>query len=343
MNVGVLIRADASGLGTQSRWVARLLQPRAAVVVDMGHLSRGPTVEVEHPNLLTVPYGRDQSRQIAAHFSECDTVWTAEALYFTALPRRLARKRVCVHANPELYVPTRDRNIVPALPTAWRAEALGFPVVRHPSPVGDPVFAEVAAANRARGGPARRILHIAAPAMLDRNGTDALMAGLRLYDGPPFTLVVAGAGLDGRKQISLPRRVRDVTVERVAPVVENVDLYRDVDLLVLPRRYAGQCLPAAEAAAAGVPVLMSAVPPQDGWPGVDASIVCGRGQVHPMRGGRFTVHQPDPRSLAQRLLTYTSEPEVRARWQTEAMAWAWDNRWEMVEPEWRAWLDPSHR
>lgn len=357
MNIGVILRRDCSGLGIQSRWVASLINPTAVVAVDMGQSNRGHLQDIAHPNVLHATWdargSQDGARKVAAHFQGCDVVWTAESMYWTALPRRLGRTPLCVHANPELWADPRERNVRPAWPTSWRSEGTRYPVVPHPSPVGDPVFAEIAAANLARTGPARRILHMAAPAMLDRNGSEAMLAALSVYRGPAFTLVVGGSQFAGNRNARLrgldtrvqwPSRVGDVTVEVLPALADHRDLYRNVDLLVIPRRYAGQNLPATEAAAAGVPVLMTNVDPQDSWGGVDSSISCNGGTVHAMRGGRFTVHDPDPQSIAGRLAAYVHESVgVRPVWQQRAMQWAVANRWDAVRPAWEAWLAPSHR
>ena len=335
--LGVLCRVDSSGLAVQTQLMVDLLNPDVVVYVDMGSANRGPVHRLNHPNSMWAP-GQNSAltgQTVARFLRDCDTVWTAESLYWTSLPRRLRRTRICVTANPELWRPSGEANVDAVFPTVWHAD--GRPVVPHPFPAGRPNFDRVAAGNLARQGPARRVLHVAAPAMLDRNGTDPLLAALRLYRGPPFTLVVAGAGLPST--FDVPRRVGDVTVERLAPVVDHADMYVDADLYVGPRRYAGLHLPAGEAAAAGVPVLMSAVSPQDSWGGVDASIVCGRGEFHAMRGGRFRVAVPDPASIAARLAAYTSDDgSCREGWQRAASLWAFRGSWDHVAPSWNHWL-----
>lgn len=347
--LGLILRLDASGLGSQSRLMLDLLDPAAVVAVDMGADSRGPTVPPPDGALvLGHRPGKsiDAARQAARHLSGCDAVWSPESPYWPRLPRMLDG-RMHLTVNPELWRDLGDRCKI-ALPTTWHSMQLGYPVVPHPTPFDQPGWADVRQANESRVGPARRVLHIAAPAFHDRNGTDAVLQGLAGYAGPGFTLLVAGAGLDkptrGRPVPGLPLpatlgRDGQIRVERVGEVADRLDLYRDVDLLVLPRRYAGLCLPAQEAASAGVPVLMSDLDPQDGWSGVDSSIRCGRGHVVPMRGGRFRVAHPDPRSLAQRVWAYTQDDgAVRGRWQLQAVAWALAGSWPHVSDDWTRWL-----
>ena len=46
--------------------------------------------------------------------------------------------------------------------------------------------------------------------------------------------------------------------------VENTsDLYKDFDALILPRRYAGLCLPTNEALMSGLPVIMTDISPNN--------------------------------------------------------------------------------
>lgn len=255
MTLGVICRQDQSGLGIQSRLMVDLLQPDRVVAVDMGRDNRGQTVAIDHPNVLCAQWNDPRrptvGMEVARFLKGCTTVYAPESLYWTPLPRRLARARFALHCNPELWKPTRERNVIPAWPTVWCADRHPYPVIPHPSPVGQPRFDALAADNLARSGPARTVLHMAAPAMLDRNGSVPMRDALHLYRGPPFTLLVGGSRFAGNPQavrrgkdssLRWPDRIGDVRVKVLPAVEDHVDLYRNVDLMVIPRRYAGLCL-----------------------------------------------------------------------------------------------------
>ena len=100
-----------------------------------------------------------------------------------------------------------------------------------------------------------------------------------------------------------------------------------------------EALWSSEAASAGVPVLMTDLSPQDEWSGVDSSINASKGQVHVMRGGKFHVAEPNPRSIAEALLRYTSDDgEHRHAWQQAASEWAVAGSWGNVKDRWLDWL-----
>lgn len=125
--------------------------------------------------------------------------------------------------------------------------------------------------------------------MLDRNGTDLLMAALPMITSE-LVLIIAGSKLR-------PRRVGRVTITGRDWCEEYWENYTDdIDLIVMPRRYGGLCLPIQEAAACGIPSLMIGVEPQTGWPGFR---IPGQIQdVAVMAGGNFDVHTCSSQALA---------------------------------------------
>lgn len=347
--LGILTRTDAGGLSAQGQQMVDLLNPDKVVCVDAGTAGRGPSQPPEavlrHPDrAIQVTLGGDGLRQAIDWLRGCEAVWTPEGFPWLGMARKATGKGMALrcHANPELFLWSRsDEGVSFALPTVWEQERMGLPVVPHPTPVGDPMFDALAEANATKTGPVQRVLHVAAPAMLDRNGTQVVLDACRAYKGPPFTLVVAGSGLTGRHAFDLPERIGPVTVERLPELADRHAMYADVDLLVLPRRYGGLCLVAYEAAAAGIPVVMPDLSPQSTWSGVVTFPTLPAHHVESMRGGRFQVHEPDPHALADVLQTVASIPTPRALWSDEARQWAESLSWPHVRQAWDAWLDPA--
>ena len=103
----------------------------------------------------------------------------------------------------------------------------------------------------------KRILHIAGKAAAnDRNGTMSVIDMMK-YSKADFELVIKSQtpistkGLDSR-----------ITIE-VDNVKDRQDMYTGFDAMVLPRRYAGLCLPMNEALLSGLPVFMTDISPNN--------------------------------------------------------------------------------
>lgn len=338
MRIGCIVRTDRSGLANQTMAAARHLNADVVVAIDMGHRSRGP--QQGFPGALGLcpqPTCPDEDHAVNSDtplnaFIDCDVVWTAETWYWLDLPSRLEALgvRSVATVNPELFKPFEHHRAKCVLPTDWRAGDLGLPVVPHPAPIRD--VAELALDRLSRPAePARRFLHVGAPAMRDRNGTKALLAACEVYDGPPIEVAHVGEVLE--RPIVEPRNPL-VRWSNLAPVADWRDLYALGDVLILPRRYGGQSLPALEAAASAMPVVMPHLAPQTGWSGVDSSLDAGMPRTVAMKGGLFPVSMLEPASIARRMKEYATSAELMLHQRQAAHTWARSLEWDQVEPIW---------
>lgn len=147
---------------------------------------------------------------------------------------------------------------------------------------------------------ARVLFHTAAPAFHDRNGTDTVLKAAALL---PRTL-------DLRLLIRGPRPARFRYVNVPIPVTWLPPVHRydevipdEADVMLLPRRYGGLSLPVQEAAARGLPVLMTDLEPQRAWfPEMALLPATVAEPLIAMRGGAFDVYGADPRELADRIV-----------------------------------------
>lgn len=189
-----------------------------------------------------------------------DVVFSVETPYDWDLPNwaRWIGVKTVIQGNPEFVrhgQPEYDHFAHPDewwWPTSWRTNRLP-PGRVMPVPMPDcPV-----SAAPAYDGPLR-IYHIAGKrAYADRNGTDIFIDMLRALQ-PDIQVTVHGL------EHSLPtiQPVRDLHIE-----VENIgvpnqwDMHTGQHVLVMPRRYGGLCLPALEATASGVAVVMPDISP----------------------------------------------------------------------------------
>jgi glycosyltransferase involved in cell wall biosynthesis len=105
----------------------------------------------------------------------------------------------------------------------------------------------------------RRFLHIAGRVTyLDRNGTQDLFEAMKLVPlEEDFELVIKTQNADIGSFDD-----KRITIDRSMPVDEK-ELYRNFDVMVMPRKYGGACLPMNEALAAGLPVIMPRIDPND--------------------------------------------------------------------------------
>jgi glycosyltransferase involved in cell wall biosynthesis len=103
----------------------------------------------------------------------------------------------------------------------------------------------------------KRLLHIGGKAASqDRNGTQTVIDMLR-YSKADYELVI-------RSQSELNINYKDsrLTVE-IGNIDSRSEMYNGFDAMVMPRRYAGLCLPMNEALVSGLPVFMTDISPNN--------------------------------------------------------------------------------
>lgn len=286
MRLGLIARADDGGLGTLTQEFARHLKVERALIVDLGHKARGVT-NLERIN-AAVANTRSSSLPLSDESIEwlvkdLDVVYTAETPYNLNLfaIAREHRCRVVLHAMPEL-LKDEYKDCEVWLPTTWQAGE-----VKHSRIIPVPVATERFTYRQRKS--VKTLLHIPGEAMLDRNGTDLLMEALPKVKSE-VTVIVAGSKM-------IERKFGLVTVKG-RPHAPNYwqNFTDDIDLLVMPRRYGGLCLPVQEAAACGIPSLMLELEPQTDWPVV--TIPAQAQSQARMAGGTFRTHTTSPDLLA---------------------------------------------
>lgn len=339
MKVGLIARAENRGLGRITSELFAHLHPDRTVVVDMGRLARGFALNLDrYPGADVVPFdGVHLDADVMDRFVDgLDVVYSAETFYDWSVID-LAHKRGCatvLHLMPEFLRHHPDTTLPwPTAfwnPTDYLADRMPQGTVEVPIPVSTRLAGRAATA----GDGTLRVLHVAGhKAMADRNGTSALLGALRRVKSPVHVTVTT----QDPKGLRIPVVPSKVHIEVTAGDVDDyVDLYDGHHLLVMPRRYAGLCLPVQEALGAGLGVVMTDTHPNRRWPivPVDTSpagfIRCQTGLV-PMVNA-------SPRSLAEVLTRLAEDPEAVADAQQAAVQWAAENTWDRLEPAWRAAL-----
>lgn len=267
MKLGFIARQDLTGLGFQSRAITRMLKPDKLLIIDSTFFNGNS----QHPDwyegydTFTIshwPTTLDCNRFLRGltHVITCETAYNPS---FYQLARKRGVKTYNQYnyefldylKNPYMTLPTRF-----LAPSAWHigdVERL-FPgrVLHLPPPTSHQDFTEARNVNLARTG-RRRFVHVVGKAAVhDRNGTLSLLEALK-HSHEYFELVIkAQAPMD--LDASDPRVRFDYTNP-----LDQADLYRDFDALILPRRYGGLSLPVNEALMSALPVVMTDVTPNN--------------------------------------------------------------------------------
>jgi len=312
--IGLVARADNTGLGTQSWEFHRHMKPAKTLIVDFTHTSasgKDLTVYADRfPGNTTIVTGPPDTDTLIDFLDGLDSVFTMETPYNFAL-YPLARQRgiqTVLQANWEMLGYHHEADQLPfpdvlAFPSTWnltharkmfseRTEVIHLPV-----PIPTDRFDDVKMPLTAS-----RFLHVAGyPALGDRNGTRDLLAAL-----PHIRAEVVVSMTCQRPGYLAGLITANVSPPNVILVIETVvhddywGLYEGHHALILPRRYGGLCLPVNEALGAGMPVLMPAVSPNSRW--LPSDWLTPAQQVDTIYTKvPIDVHRSDPIALAARI------------------------------------------
>lgn len=329
MTLAMIVRADQSGVGTQTLAIYEHVRPDKALILTLVDQPRGaPRLHrYSHPDCehMISPHTPIATETWDWLLEGTDTLFTVEGPYDNRLPQMCARRgvRLVYHANPELWDERyRGTSTEVWLPTSWERDR-----VANSKVVPMPVDRERCAyRERTR---ALTFLFPWGPAFHDRNGRDLFMEAAPLVKSD-VRLVVGGL----HPIETHPR------VEHSGEVEDYWQLYDQADVLVLPRRYGGLSLCIQEAASCGLPIITLDLPPYNSRVH-EAGLVPVTGSFPvKMRGGRFPVHQADPQELAA-VIDRLARDQVLVRemsWSSDCLARDLD--WAAHEEVWRGRLRP---
>lgn len=256
MRLGLIARADRTGLGYQTKAYYDHLKPHKTIVVDISELN-GNQQNYHwydpHNNRIVIK-GLIKRDYFDVILDDIDVLLTAETFYSLELityAKRKGVKTICVD-NPEFFdkAPLPDLII---LPSNWLedkirewAEPRGTKVIQLHHPVDRDIY-------HYRERTTNKTYHIAGkPATLDRNGT------WNYIKAEPTGKVITQ---DETFAMHIRKRYRHSQV--YTGIDDNVQMYDYGDIMVLPRKYGGNCLPLNEALSRGCPVIMPDVAPNN--------------------------------------------------------------------------------
>lgn len=258
MKLGLFAFASPTGLGYQSRDYYRHLNPSKVIVADISGLNGMPIHLGWYENAHIIR-GYPKNHEVDQILNDIDAILFAETplnYYIYERARERGVKTITV-INPEFFdyfvrpeTPLPDLII---LPSVWKedeirayAEPRGTKVIQlhHPVDRNDFPF-------RLRTG--QRTFHVAGkPATFDRNGT---------YD---YLTAVPDGTVTTQDEAYAQKLRKEFRFSRVHhSIAEPYQLYGMGDIMVLPRRYGGNCLPLNEALSSGLPVIMPDISPNN--------------------------------------------------------------------------------
>ena len=264
MQLGLIARCDQSGLSTQTWEYYRHLSPAKTLVIDVsGFADKAKNCNKyshpdRYPDAQFFP-GWSPSQKLIQEFADgLDVVLGAETLYGAGIYH--TGVRTVLAPNWEFF----DTVVRPSLwipPTLWHYGQIPEPKRHLPNPIATDRFTVNTSTQ------ATHFLHIVGrPAIHDRNGTQQLIDALPMIKSEVTVTIRCQDASYVHQLLGRSPRPPNVDLRIESGDTENYwDNYTTGDVLVMPRRYGGLCLPAQEAIGAGMPVIMSAVSPNETW------------------------------------------------------------------------------
>jgi glycosyltransferase involved in cell wall biosynthesis len=334
--LGLVAYATATGLGYQTRAIHDHLHPAKTLVIDLSRDKDLPLHMEWFPGARLAP-AMPRLDDLEWLLDGIDVLFVCEtpiAYEVFQLARERGIRTILQFNYEFLDYLSHDGPLLPkptvfAAPSPWmidRVDRRRCPTIWYlPVPV-DPTGITQRTITEAK-----TFLHVAGrPAHRDRNGTlDYLQIARRCADlGARWIL----ACQDPTKHII--RALRDTPVELVGDVPTPGDLYTDGDIMILPRKYGGLSMPALEAITAGMPVLMTDIPPNNAW--LPPEWLSPVGWTERFRAKTlidvYGVNLPHLEKMMRRLY---AEPATVAAWATQARSLAEERTWDALLPLYR--------
>lgn len=332
--LGMIVRADQGGLGNQTWEFWRHLKPEITVVMCMHEHARGHEVPTRYEQggwdgIVFYNHGTRLADNILMQaLADVDVLFSVEGWYNDSAVPAASRQgvRTVLVANPELFDHQLPRPDCVILPTTWEAQRMPFAQV-----LPQPVALDRFVGRQQLRSECVTLFHPSAPAMLDRNGTEDLLNALP-HVRNPLMLELRTARRNGVATIG------NVRINWGGHRSEHywASYPETADVMVLPRRYGGLCLPAMEAAALGIPVVTLDTPPHNEWEFAHHT-PARQSFGYSMKGGEFPVYQASSsRHLAKAIDRLVDDTSLLQELSQAALDYADTVSWERLLPEWEA-------
>lgn len=269
MRLGIIARCDNTGLGNQTRELVKMLNPDKILLIDSFAFNNNKQYPhwYDGYNVIKTIKGMPRTKEVLAFLEDIDVVLSCETFYHTNLVN-IAKERnikTILQYNYELFGNLiHPEWLLPDVlisPSLWNIDIIKqkfgskTKIYHLPPPTDFSLFKNARENNLLKTH--KRILHIAGKkAAKDRNGTNTVYDMLK-YSNADYELII-------KTQTPLDFLNKDsrLKIEK-NNIRDREELYNNFDLMVLPRRYAGLCLPMNEALMSAIPVFMTNISPNN--------------------------------------------------------------------------------
>lgn len=319
--IGLVARCNKSGLGYLCRSFDRAMQPAERIVITDCDRRYKDHIDWYGDHSTFVRWADMNVFPFERFLGEIDVLFSYEIFYHKKLlntAKDMGVKTVLM-GMPELtrryghdgFIGDPD---VYVWPTNWR---------RHPAEMLLPVPVDPPQAHT-EGGlfEGLCVLHVAgAKAIGDRNGTDLFVDSLRHIRSDVYVRIC----VNDRHVPVLTSVPDNVIVEIKRDAEHRWEMYQNMDVLCLPRRYGGLSLPVQEASAYGMAVLLPDCEPNRDYP---AQVMrCRPGPMQRVPVGNVRTHITEPREIANMIDTLANNLDVLAAAKCNASEWAMAHSW----------------
>lgn len=337
MKIGLLAYSSDTGLGYQTLEFAKNIKPAKILIADLSKLNGMPTHHERYSEFNTsITDGIPTNEECEWLVDGMDVVFVCETPLNYHLFNYARKKGVkTVQQYNYEFLDYFRNNALPtpsvlASPSLWGIERVKnmylAPVVHWPVPVNTDLipFREF---NKVK-----TFVHIIGrPTASDRNGTIAFLSAVKklgsyynykVYLQPPVESRAIEHFRPVKEVLDETRRI--VPIELIENVPDNATMFASGEILVLPRKYGGLCLPMWEALSSGMPVIMPNVSPNDSilpkeWL-VNAELT-GHLQTHTL----LDLYTVDPYALTEKMLEVAGDIELSNHASRDiAMAMSWE-------------------
>ena len=309
MRLGIIARSDNTGLGNQTMELVKMLNPDKILLINSTPFNNNE----QHPewykgyNVLETANGMPDTTEVLTFLDDLDVVISCETFYHLELVDLAKQKgiKTILQYNYELFGhlahPEWTLPDVLIAPSTWNLDVIikkfgtRSKVIHLPPPTDSSLFNEAKEINLSKDH--KRILHIAGKkAAKDRNGTNSIFEMMRYYKGD-YEIVI-------KSQTNLDYSTKDPRLKiEIGNPKNRQDMYKGFDAMVLPRRYAGLCLPMNEALMSGIPVFMTNISPNNAI--LPAEWLSESAMIDKFRGKSIVnVYDAYPRILAKTIDKY---------------------------------------
>lgn len=322
MKLGLIARADNSGLGMQTWEFYRHMKPVKTMVVNISKYNGNkqyPERYSDNPiGKVTFITGFPQVADVDAFLEGLDVVFIVEAAYnpYIYIKAKELGVKTAVQYNYEFFdwfnAPADQLPDLFIAPSRWHYQDVNMfcaqKQIQHVY-LHCPVNREILPQRKITQ--ARTFLHVAGrSAAYDRNGTETIIDASR-YLKTDAQIIIHFQGEQGlahqatstisnyAERLARQGDEDKVTIQQIEH--ENyTDVYKHGDVLLLPRRYGGNCLPLNEALSVGMPAIMTDLSPNNQFLPANWLIPATKvGQFEPRTV--IDIYGSDPQDLAAKI------------------------------------------